>query len=250
MADNANQRETIRCSCCKKKFYEEGFKVNRLGQRLKTCLECQGKRGSQYYLFLQGALLKYNLSPEDLDEYVYVGSDENGSGSEYFRMKCPGEEPPKKVTTCVCGHLIHHNHFIRRMATGHTIVTGSCCRRKFIALNGKTCSDCGAPHSNRKDDHCLSCRLKHTAPPPAKKTCQDCGAPHSNRKDNRCKTCRIGKCEVCGTCVEPRFKKCYGCYTTNAVRKPAAPPPKSSCECAARPPTNTLPCRHCWEMAV
>ena len=40
MADNVNQQETIRCSRCKKRFFEDGFKVNRLGRRLKTCLEC------------------------------------------------------------------------------------------------------------------------------------------------------------------------------------------------------------------
>lgn len=31
---------TIACAGCKKRFFEAGFKVNRLGQRLKTCLEC------------------------------------------------------------------------------------------------------------------------------------------------------------------------------------------------------------------
>ena len=39
-----NEQETIQCSRCKKKFFEDGFKVDRLGHRLKTCLECNARR--------------------------------------------------------------------------------------------------------------------------------------------------------------------------------------------------------------
>ncbi len=34
----------IKCSGCNKKFHASGFKVNRLGHRLKTCLECNARR--------------------------------------------------------------------------------------------------------------------------------------------------------------------------------------------------------------
>ena len=44
MPDNHNQEETIRCSGCKKNFFADGFKVNRLGRRLKTCLECNDRQ--------------------------------------------------------------------------------------------------------------------------------------------------------------------------------------------------------------
>ena len=33
----------IQCSGCKKKFFADGFKVNRLGRRLKTCLESNAR---------------------------------------------------------------------------------------------------------------------------------------------------------------------------------------------------------------
>ena len=33
-------RETLKCSMCRKRFFEDGFKVNRFGRRLRTCLEC------------------------------------------------------------------------------------------------------------------------------------------------------------------------------------------------------------------
>jgi len=36
----SEEGETIQCTTCRKCFFEDGFKVNRLGRRLKTCLEC------------------------------------------------------------------------------------------------------------------------------------------------------------------------------------------------------------------
>ena len=35
--------DTIQCTRCHKKFYEEGFKVSRLRHRLNTCLECNAR---------------------------------------------------------------------------------------------------------------------------------------------------------------------------------------------------------------
>ena len=43
--------DTIQCSACKKRFYAEGFKVNRLGQRLKTCLECNARDAMRRELY-------------------------------------------------------------------------------------------------------------------------------------------------------------------------------------------------------
>ena len=34
------QRELVQCTHCRKRFFVDGFKVNRLGRRLRTCLEC------------------------------------------------------------------------------------------------------------------------------------------------------------------------------------------------------------------
>ena len=38
------EAELIRCSRCYKQFYADGFKISRLGIRLKTCLECGIRR--------------------------------------------------------------------------------------------------------------------------------------------------------------------------------------------------------------
>ena len=40
----AEEQELIKCSGCKKKFYEDGFGVDRLGRRFKSCLECAERR--------------------------------------------------------------------------------------------------------------------------------------------------------------------------------------------------------------
>ena len=34
------EQQLIQCSGCKKRFFEDGFKVSRLKKRLRTCLEC------------------------------------------------------------------------------------------------------------------------------------------------------------------------------------------------------------------
>jgi len=44
MADNGNEQETIRCTRCKKLWFVDGFRVNRLGRRNTTCLECCTKK--------------------------------------------------------------------------------------------------------------------------------------------------------------------------------------------------------------
>jgi len=44
--DMNNLELEIKCTGCKKKFHASGFKNNRLGHRLKTCLECNGRRSA------------------------------------------------------------------------------------------------------------------------------------------------------------------------------------------------------------
>lgn len=42
------QKDTIQCTMCKKRFFEDGFKVTRLGRRLKTCLECNARQRERH----------------------------------------------------------------------------------------------------------------------------------------------------------------------------------------------------------
>jgi hypothetical protein len=36
--------QTFVCTCCRKKFYLSGYKINRLGVRNKTCIECYNRQ--------------------------------------------------------------------------------------------------------------------------------------------------------------------------------------------------------------
>ena len=38
------ERIPIQCCGCKKKFFPDGFKVTRLGRRMKTCIECNDRQ--------------------------------------------------------------------------------------------------------------------------------------------------------------------------------------------------------------
>ena len=44
-----NPQETFECTRCNKFFFSDGFKVDRLGRRLKTCLECNARSKGERY---------------------------------------------------------------------------------------------------------------------------------------------------------------------------------------------------------
>ena len=225
MRQHAQGEELFKCSCCRGWHPSTTYERDRHGIRRKTCNVCKVKRGGIYYLFLRGAAEKYGLTLEDLDEYIYVGNDETAAGIHYFEVKCPGEEAPEHTTQCVCDHEIIHNHYIRRMETGHTLVIGSCCKKRFITHGGKTCQDCGKPHKNRKVD--------------------------------RCQECRIGKCDSCGKSIDQRYKECFSCKHEKPTTPPTTivetskPPQLGTCNCGAmcKPnifADNTTICPSCW----
>ena len=133
--------------------------------------------------FISGLQEQYGLTVDDLDDYVYVGGDRKGRLT-YFRLKYPGEVIPEHSQTCVCGHAIEENCFIRNTQTGHTLIIGTCCNKNFVTTSGKNCQDCGAPHSNKVVD--------------------------------RCNDCRRSKCDDCGARCRPAYKTCYDCYTSRS----------------------------------
>lgn len=196
-------RVTIACAGCKKRFFEEGFKVNRLGARLKTCLECNERdkarrarapdKSKVYEAFVTG-LTNLGLSVDALErDFIYIGGNRN-SHANYFRLKCPNDVRPPQAHYCVCGHAIVENCYMRNPITQNTLTLGSCCIRRFLPNAGRTCAECGGSHRNRKDDLCNLCRLPKCA------KCQD-----------RFKPIYRGQSE------------CEGCYSRRyqAPRKPA-----------------------------
>ena len=184
MADHdAQGRDLFICGKCKCRRTRQEFEVDRHGHRRKCCIPCKQNRRGLYVRFISGLQEHYGLTVDDLDDYVYVGGDRKGRLT-YFRLKYPGEVIPEHSQTCVCGHAIEENCFIRNTQTGHTLIIGTCCNKNFVTTSGKNCQDCGAPHRNKVVD--------------------------------RCNDCRRSKCDDCGARCRPAYKTCYSCYTARS----------------------------------
>lgn len=129
--------------------------------------------------FIRG-LKKYNLTQKEIIEYKfkYAGGD-SGCHHNYFIM-CD-ITAPEKMEECVCGHSIIKNCYIHSEERDQTLVLGTCCIKRFIpkGKQGRTCSECGDPHRNRKV--------------------------------NKCNGCRQGSCDRCGKGIEYQYKVCWGC---------------------------------------
>ena len=158
--DPPQAQELTQCTRCKKKFFLDGFSVTRLGRRLHTCKECQDRaKGTRVYdAFVKGLATKHGLTLNDLNEYAYAGGN-TGSHHKYFRLLHPKDEAPEIVSTCVCGHAIVENCYIRN-GEGRMLTLGNCCIKLFVPTSGRSCEDCGASHRNRKDNRCKNCRQR------------------------------------------------------------------------------------------
>ena len=123
-------------------------------------------------------LEQYNLTFEEVrDNWKYCGGDSNNHYS-YFKLLYPGKKIPNHEDYCVCGHDILYNCYITDGK--EMLVLGSCCIKRFMK------------HNNR--------------------TCEVCNKPHKNRNVNRCNVCRIGYCEKCKKECKPTYKTCYNCF--------------------------------------
>ena len=115
--------------------------------------------------FIQG-LKNYDLTLEEIQSsnWRYCGGT-NGAHLNYFKLMFKNKKPllPHE-DKCVCGHPIRENCFI----TDGTrfIVLGTCCIKKFVRYNSRTCEECGEPHRNRIVNLCNDCR---------KNVCEKCG---------------------------------------------------------------------------
>jgi hypothetical protein len=151
---------------------------------------------------------------ENLANYIYCGAnDDYGPKSEYFFKKNPSlKDLPAHRDRCACGHDIKKNFYIQHIPTKRNIVVGSCCIKRYLPdeCQGKTCSECGAPHQNKIVDMCNECRPK----------CERCGDRYASL--DRCFGCNKSfgtyHCSVhskreslCYHCKNKGVKKCIGC---------------------------------------
>ena len=128
--------------------------------------------------FIRG-LKKYDLTYDEIknSNWKYCGGN-RGRHLNYFNLCCKDDELPELVNECVCGHTIEENCYITDGK--EMLVLGSCCIKRFMK------------HNNR--------------------TCEVCDKPHKTRNVNRCNVCRIGYCEICKKECKPAYKTCYNCY--------------------------------------
>jgi hypothetical protein len=107
MADMAD-KEIIKCTQCKKKFFEDGFKVSRLGVRNKTCIECAVRKKAyneknKDQIAVQQKAYKANNQCEHnvLKHSCYTCA----SGP----MFCAHKLPRKSCITCTPKNFCKHN---------------------------------------------------------------------------------------------------------------------------------------------
>lgn len=174
--------------------------------------------------FKNGLKEKYDLDIKDLQngKWVYAGGNTEHHLNYFVMVYGDDYEYGAREDFCLCGSPTPVNScYIYNKVEDSWIILGNCCIQRFLPTSyaRRTCSKCGGPHKNRKNNLCNSCR-------PAKKriTCQKCGEPHRKNKYNLCNDCRYvtctniigkkgGKRVMCGNNKKSGFLLCYKCHT-------------------------------------
>jgi hypothetical protein len=132
--------------------------------------------------FFKTALEKYGVSEEVVKtEYRSIGSDGGQTVDdnevephclcrynqlqtylrEYKESKEENVKLPCKMDHCLCGASIIENcYLVHKTTTYPILVSGNCCIKKFIHADNRKrhCKLCDAPHLNRLDNVCTTCR--------------------------------------------------------------------------------------------
>ena len=150
--------------------------------------------------------LKELTSDDNPEHYIYYGGN-HGSHLNYWMIICGnrGVKPPQFSDTCLCGHPIYNQCYIKHEASGKIIVCGNCCIKRFIPpqKRHRTCENCMHPHKNRRDNLCSGCREYWHS-------CFDC-KQLCDKRYTVCLTCRLSPCEGgCGQMTD-RGRKCEAC---------------------------------------
>ena len=168
--------------------------------------------------FSQG-LLALNLNPFTVKETWKYAGGSSGSHARYLDMLDISIKP-EYTKECVCGHHIVENCYICDPTETNVLTVGNCCIKRFILKSTRTCSKCDAPHQNRSNNLCGSCREFQWCPEPKckrmrskfSKYCEVC----VNKHPNQCKTCQ----KPCKT-----FHYCFLCNKKRSANAPATKKP-------------------------
>ena len=131
--------------------------------------------------FQSGLMANYGMTLQDLNSWSYCGGD-RGAHLKYFMLCNTGAmlQTPPHMDSCVCGHDIVHNCFIKNEDNTRMLVLGNCCIKKFMRQSGRTCEVCGMSHRNSSVNRCNGCRLRPQ--------CNSCGCSIA-RNNRRCYPC-------------------------------------------------------------
>lgn len=115
---------------------------------------------SKHILFYLG-MEQLGVSREDLEKnYKYAGGDHKEHLNYWNLLYGTDVERPPQGYVCPCTTKIKWNCYITNGVIFH--VVGNCCIKKFMPnRSGRSCEECNAPHKNRKDNLCNSCREKN-----------------------------------------------------------------------------------------
>jgi hypothetical protein len=103
----------------------------------------------------RSGLIKKGINPEDLKNWKYAGGDHGPHRKYAILCRVPFVV---HSSFCLCGHEIVKNCYITNGA--RFVVIGSCCIKRFISKNTRTCEKCGNSHRNRSDNRCHECRIR------------------------------------------------------------------------------------------
>ena len=107
--------------------------------------------------FIRGLKL-LDLSEEDIQNYIYVGSDQSdSSGYKFFLQHFPHGIMPEHESYCVCGHYIEKNYYLYNKIEDKFLVIGSECINQFTEGKIRHCNICKKVHNRHKDNICNNC---------------------------------------------------------------------------------------------
>ena len=95
-----NVQATFECSRCNKLFFAEGFKVDRLGKRLKTCLECNARS--------KGERERYKCPHGRQRESCRDCGGSSFCKHEHLRAQCRICSPKSSKASAALAHFRYH----------------------------------------------------------------------------------------------------------------------------------------------
>ena len=170
--------------------------------------------------------LREETGDDNPENFIYYGGD-TGRHLNYWDLHTRGQiESPPRQDTCLCGHHIQEQCYIKHKDSGKILICGNCCIKRYIpaANRQRMCSVCKQPHKNKKNNLCNECREDHLH------ECTNCRRFFKNpwvksEEECICWTCREKPCEGgCGKltdlgikCPECKFQhfNCKCCKANN-----------------------------------